>query len=247
MFRSANPIAVKRLPRAHPKFAFRALASRALGLLLTFAAVGSSNLGAQQTSVPAAPKLPTIPLASILPDKPKVPAATQELPPALPESPTAIPLPDVAPRSQALAALLRDAAAKLASQEQLDSIQTAIAGLEPSLETKEQEVNTLLSGTPNSLEVREEENFWRGMQAYTADWKQQLLGWANDAQKDVDLLNAQEPIWAATLEENRGNADLGPVLSVIEGNLAEIRRLRKRAKGASFWLKANRDAARAGC
>ncbi len=230
MFRSANPIAVNRLPRAHAKFAFRALASRALGLLLTFAAVGSSNLGAQQTSVPAAPKLPTIPLASILPDKPKVPAATQELPPALPESPTAIPLPDVAPRSQALAALLRDAAAKLASQEQLDSIQTAIAGLEPSLETKEQEVNTLLSGTPNSLEVREEENFWRGMQAYTADWKQQLLGWANDAQKDVDLLNAQEPIWAATLEENKGNADLGPVLSVIEGNLAEIRRLRKRAK-----------------
>ncbi len=159
-----------------------------------------------------------------------MPVATQELPAALPEAPTAIPLPDVAAQSQLLSNTLRDVAAKLPTQEQIENIQTSIADLEPNLMTKEQEVSTLLSGTPNSLEVREEENFWRGMQTYTSGWQQQLLDWANNAQKAVNLLDTQEPAWAATFEENKDNKELGPVLSLIEGNLTEIRRLRKQAK-----------------
>ena len=44
------------------------------------------------------------------------------------------------------------------------------------------------------------------------------------------MLDAQEPAWAATLEENKDNKELGPVLTVIEGNLADIRKLRKQAQ-----------------
>ena len=98
------------------------------------------------------------------------------------------------------------------------------------LNSKLEEGSRLLSGNPNSLEVREEENYWRGMAAFTASWQQQLLTWANDSQNAINMVDAQEPVWAATLEENKDNHDLGPVVTVMEDNLTEIRRLRKQAQ-----------------
>ena len=172
------------------------------------------------------------PLSSLLKEKPKVPVVSPELPPAIPEQPVAIPLPDVAARSLDLGQKLRDAASQLPTREQFEAIQSAVAELEPSLTTKQDEVNTLLSGSPNSLQVREEENFWRGMQGFTSGWQQQLLTWANSAQDTLAMLEAQEPAWTATLEENKGNRELAPVLLVVEGNLADMRRLRKQAQEA---------------
>ena len=198
--------------------------------LLVFLTVGAAVAVAQQGGgSTAAPKTPTNPLAS-LKEKLKVPVAEQELPPALSEQPTAIPLPDVAARSLVLGQMLRDAAAKLPTKEQTDSIQTSIAQLEPDLQSKQELEKSMLAGTPNSLEIREEENFWRGMKSYTNDWEQQLLQWANSAQAAINMLDAQEPVWAATLEENKNNHELGPVLTVISGNLEEIRKLRKQAQ-----------------
>ena len=173
---------------------------------------------------------PANPLGSILNQKPKAPVANQELPAALPEQAAAIPLPDIAARSLGLNQALRDAAAKLPTREQLDQIQASISEIEPDLETKRNEVNTLLAGNPSSLEVREEETFWRDLQAYTANWQQQLSQWANADQVAINMLDAEEPRWAATLEENEGNKELGPVLTVISGNLQEIRNLRKQAQ-----------------
>src|SRR6516164_636820 len=148
---------------------------------------------------------PANPLGSILNQKPKAPVANQELPAALPEQAAAIPLPDIAARSLGLNQALRDAAAKLPTREQLDQIQASISEIEPDLETKRNEVNTLLAGNPSSLEVREEETFWRDLQAYTANWQQQLSQWANADQVAINMLDAEEPRWAATLEENEGN------------------------------------------
>ena len=88
----------------------------------------------------------------------------------------------------------------------------------------------MLAGSPNSLEVREEENYWRGMAAYTASWQQQLLTWANDAQAAITMVDTQEPVWTATLVENKDNHDLGPVLTVLENNLADLKRVRKQAQ-----------------
>ena len=174
------------------------------------------------------PKASGNPFSSLL--KEKAPVTTPELPAAIPEPPAAIPLPDVAAKSQVLAQALRDASSKLPTRDQIADIQSAIADLEPSLTTKQQEVNSLLTGNPNSLEIREEENYWRGIKTYTSGWQQQLLNWANNAQAALTMLDAQEPAWAATLAENKDNHELGPVLSVIEGNLADIRKLRQQAQ-----------------
>jgi len=198
-----------------------------LAFLIAGAAVAVAQQGGGST---AAPKTPTNPLASPLKEKLKVPVAEQELLPALPEQPSAIPLPDVAARSLVLGQMLRDAAAQLSTKEQIDSIQTSIAQMEPDLQSKQELAKSMLAGTPNSLEIRGEENFWRGMKSYTSNWQQQLLQWANSAQAAINMLDAQEPVWAATLAENKNNRELGPVLTVISGNLEEIRKLRKQAQ-----------------
>ena len=179
---------------------------------------------------PGAPKQGANPLSALLKDKTKVQTETPELPPAIPEQPMAIPLPDVASRSLDLGQKLRDAAAKLPTRDQLESVQASVAEMEPNLATKLDEVDTLLAGSPNSLQVREEENFWRGMITYSAGWEQQLLNWSKDAQATLDMLDQQEPAWTATYEENKGNHELTPVLTLIQANLTELQKVRKQAQ-----------------
>ena len=216
--------------------------SRLLRSLLLIVLVGPSIGLAQQgttgkaeprASEKAAPVKPaTHPLASVLKGKPIVPVPNQELPASIPEQvvPLSIPLPEVAARSQELAQTLRDLSSQLPTREQLDSMRTSLAELQPELQSKQKEVDVLLSSTPNTLEVREQETYWRGMQTYTDAWQSQLLTWANNAQAAVQKLDEQEPIWAATLRENQGVRDLGPVIALISDNLAEIRKLRALAK-----------------
>jgi len=201
--------------------------ARFLALIFITVLAAASILAAQQASGTAPPAKPsTNPLAPLLNDKPKASVREQELPTA-PDQTGPIPLPDVAARSLGLAQTLRDAAAKLPTTEQVQAIETAVSELEPDLVSKQEQTKALLSGTPNSLEVREEENFWRGIQSDTNDWQQQLLDWANNAQKAIQMLDKEEPTWAATLEANRDNQELGPTLAVISANLNEIHKLRK--------------------
>ena len=193
----------------------------------------ASSAQAQAAPAKAAPAKPAAKsLASIMKGKPVVPVKNQELPAALPEPafPTSIPLPDVAARSLELSQLLRDISSNLPSTDQLQAMQTSLTELSPEMETKQKEVTALLAGTPNSLELGEQDSYWRGMQTDVDASEQQLLAWANNAQSAIEKLDEQEPIWVATLDENRGNHDLEPVLDVITTNLAEIRKLRAQAK-----------------
>jgi small-conductance mechanosensitive channel len=193
---------------------------------------GSLTAKAQPPGSSQGPLKATGPLGTLLKDKPKAQAVNPELPPGVPEPPAAIPLPDVAQRSLALAQKMRDESSKLPTREQIESVQASVAEIEPDLQTKLQEVNEMLSGCPNTLEVREEENFWRGVDVIASDWQQKLLTWANAAQETLNYLDTQEPAWQATLEANEDNKALGPVLTVLENNLSEIHQLRKKAQDA---------------
>jgi small-conductance mechanosensitive channel len=147
-----------------------------------------------------------------------------------PQNSLAIPLPDIAARSQELLQTLQSTSNNLPDREQLKAIEAEINNRESILTPKLQEVQTLLKGTPSSLELREQETYWRGLQAYGIDSRKQLLGWANGAQSAVQLLNLQEPQWVATREAARSTPGIGPVLDVIDDSLASIRRLRIQAQ-----------------
>ncbi len=193
----------------------------------------SSGKSEPRGSTKATPAKPaTNPLTSLLKGKPTVPAANQELPAAIPPQAVQLsyPLPEVAARSQELGQTLRDLSSRLPSREQLESMRNSLAQLEPELQSKQKELDDLLSSTPNSLEVLEQQNYWRDVQGYTAAWQNQLLTWANNVQAAVQKLDEQQTKWAATLQENQGDQDLDPVIQLVTDNLSQIRKLRTLAK-----------------
>jgi len=158
---------------------------------------------------------------------------TAESPPATPAPPQGfepIPLPDVAARSQELVQTLQAISNSLPDREQLNAVDAAVSEREAALAAKQQEVQTLLRGTPSSLEIREQETYWRGLQSYGVETRKQLLYWANAAQSGVQQLNLQEPLWSATRNAEQTTPGIGPVLDVIDGNLANIRKLRTQAQ-----------------
>ncbi len=153
-------------------------------------------------------------------------AAAQAQPPSAP----IIPLPDIAARSQELAQTLQSIAGNLPDSDQLKSMNSALAEREPVLLDKQSEAKSLLNGTPSTLEIRDQENYWRGVEVNSNSWRKQLLGWANDAQSAIQQLSVKEPQWAATRDANQDTPGLEPVLQVIGENLANIRRLRTQAQ-----------------
>jgi potassium-dependent mechanosensitive channel len=147
-----------------------------------------------------------------------------------PTTPTAIPLPDVAARSEELKRTLRDITDHLPTQDQLNATKTTLDDRDEQLESRLTEVESLLSGTPSTLELREEENYWRAKQKETSDLRAQLLDWANAAQAGIQQLQAQQPVWNATLQQNQSTPDLGPTLDVINKSVDDLQRVTKQAQ-----------------
>ncbi|HUO61103.1 MAG TPA: mechanosensitive ion channel domain-containing protein [Candidatus Acidoferrales bacterium] len=144
-------------------------------------------------------------------------------------APQIIPLPEVAVQSETLSQTLGSITATLPTNEQLAAINSGIAEHGTTLNTKREEVEALLSGSPSSSELREQENYWRGFQNLSSGWRKQLLGWANVAQGAVDQLDKLEPQWVATLDAYKNETELAPVVRLIRENLANVRKLRSRA------------------
>ncbi len=198
----------------------------ALSLLL----LAFSSLGASQT---AATKLAQT-LTGTAPQKDSAPAAAPATQPATTAAPSpaalSIPLPEVAARSEDLNRLLRDVADQLPAPDQLEASKAVLDDREKELQSKLTEADALLAGAPSSLEIREEENYWKATGKDTAATRQLLLDWANAAQAAIQKLQAQQPAWNATLEENESTPDLGPTLDVIQQSVGAIKQLQTRAQ-----------------
>ena len=162
------------------------------------------------------------------------PAAAQPSPAtaASPEKPEslAIPLPDVAARSEDLKRMLRSISDQLPSTDDLNSVKATLDDRDEQLQSQQQEMDAVLAATPTTLELREQENYWRAKQSETAATRRQLLDWANAAQAAIQQLKAQQPQWTATLQENQSTPGLGPTLEVIEGSVSSLQKLTAQAQ-----------------
>jgi small-conductance mechanosensitive channel len=162
------------------------------------------------------------------------PGPSTALPSAAPDSgpsatPQVIPLPEVAAQSEQLAQTLSDLSSKLPGDDQLKALNDAINEQALTLDAKRKEAGALLADAPTSMELREQENYWRSFQVFSAEWRKQLLDWANSAQSAVDQLNELEPKWAATLAAYHKTRELEPVEQLVSTNLDSLRKLRDRA------------------
>ncbi len=170
------------------------------------------------------------PLGALL--NPKQPATTAPVPSPAPvaQTPAAIPLPDVAARSEDLRRVLRSLSDQLPTPEQLETVKATLDERDKELDARLNEIEALLAGTPSTLEFREQENYWREKQAGTVNQRRQLLDWANAAQSAMQQVHAQLPAWQATLEANENTPGLGPTLDVIRQAVGEIQRLNTQAQ-----------------
>ena len=193
-------------------------------ILLSFSASATAQAGGS---------LAKNPLGSLLGNK-NTSQTTQPPPPPSPaadaQPPTDIPLPEVASRAEELTRLLRDIRSQLPTQNQLDTMKTALTERETLLQTKKKEVDALLAGSPSGLELREQETYWHVISTEGAATRKQLLDWANAAQSAVQQLQALQPQWTATLEENKNTPDLGPTLDVIRDAVKGIQTTKSQAQ-----------------
>ncbi len=159
---------------------------------------------------------------------PAAPApATQ--PAAQPSAPQVIPLPEVAMRLEELTQTLIGVSANLPADDQLQALGNAISQYGAAVEAKRKEADVMLASSPASLELREQETYWRAFQTSSAVWRKQLLGWANAEQAAVNQLNQIEPTWAATLDAYREDHELETLIVLIRGNLDSLHKLRNKA------------------
>ena len=152
--------------------------------------------------------------------------ATSSAPPAS----LAIPLPDVAARSEDVTRMLRDIVNSLPNSDQLDAMRTTLDDRHEELQSKQRDLDALLAATPSTLEIREEQNYWQAMEEETALSRRQLLDWANAAQSAIQQLQAQLPQWKATLQANQATPELGPTLDVIQQAAHNIQQLQAQAQ-----------------
>ena len=172
-------------------------------------------------------------LSSLLGNKNNSQASQPAPPPAPPagaQPPAAIPLPEVASRAEELTRLLRGIRNQLPTRDQLDSMKAALTERETLLQPKKKEVDALLAGSPSGLELREQDTYWHVISTEGAATRKQLLDWANAAQSAVQQLQALQPQWTATLEENQTTPDLGPTLDVIRGAVNGIETTKAQAQ-----------------
>ncbi len=146
------------------------------------------------------------------------------------QAPAAIPLPDVAARSEDLKRLLRSISNQLPSPDQLQNAQAALDRRDADLNSRAKDADAVLAGTPSTMELREEESFWRTEQVQTADLRRQLLDWANAAQSAMQQVQTQQPLWQATLDQNEHTTGLAPTLDVIHQDLADLQQLTTQAQ-----------------
>ena len=189
-----------------------------LGLLLAIATPAAAQSAARFLLGKTEDKPATAPAA------PASPAA-----PAQPSS-SAIALPDVATSSEDLKRSLRGISEKLPTAEQLAAIQSQLNERSTQLAMQQRETDSLLATTPSTLELREQETYWRTKQKETATTRHELHDWANAAQSAVQQISAQQPQWNATLEENESTPGLGPVLDVIRDSVNRLQQLMEQAQ-----------------
>ncbi len=126
--------------------------------------------------------------------------------------------------------MLRGFTDQLPTQEQLEAAKAALDERDEALQARQKAVEELLTGTPSGLELREEENYWKAKQKETGDLRNQLLVWANAAQAGVQQLQAEQPVWNETLQQNESTPDLGPTLDVIKKSVSDLQRVTKHAQ-----------------
>jgi potassium efflux system protein len=166
---------------------------------------------------------------------PAAPPPAQPLPtpvvtgPAQPPNLT-IPLPQIADRAEELDRLLREISKELASTADLLESDKQTKAQADEITERLRDADKLLAGTPNNLDLQEEDRYWRGLsQQYTAQRKL-LAARAAGLLRQVQSLEEQQIKWQATLDAIEENHGIESVVDRIKQKLDQMRQVRTQAQ-----------------
>ena len=155
--------------------------------------------------VPLAPVVQAqIPGKSLLVPAAKPTPAQQAEPPAVsPATPVVqpIPLPQVADRAEELDHLVREISTQLTPMSDLLETDRATKAEEEEIRQRALQVANLLAGMPNTLDLQDEDRYWRSLSQQYVAQRKLLRASAANLQDQIRLLDGQEVQWQATWDQ----------------------------------------------
>jgi potassium-dependent mechanosensitive channel len=137
-----------------------------------------------------------------------------------------IPLPQIADRAEALDHLLEEISNQLIPKSEL--LDSAKKAEEQARETRRRalQTNELLAGEPTSLDLEDEQRYWRSQSVeYTAERKLLTLR-AGKLQEQIQTLEAQQREWAATWIQSSKLPGIGAIVDRVKQQLDKIQTTR---------------------
>ncbi len=157
-------------------------------------------------------------------------AATPATPAPAPPPDIPIPLPQIADRAEELDRLLRDISKQIAATNELVESDKQNKTQRDDTTERLRDIDKLLGGAPTSLELQEEDRFWRGISAQYSNERKLLATRAASLQDQIRLLEGQQVQWQATLDHIKDTTGIEAVVDRIKQKLDEMRRVKAQAQ-----------------
>jgi potassium-dependent mechanosensitive channel len=141
-----------------------------------------------------------------------------------------IPLPQIADRAEELDRLLREISKELASTAELLESDKRTKVQSDEINERFQDVEKMLAGSPNNLDLQEEDLYWRALGQQYAGQRRVLAARAAGLQTEIQSLEAQQVQWQATLDAIKETHGIESVVDRIRQKLEEMRRARAQAQ-----------------
>jgi len=134
-----------------------------------------------------------------------------------------IPLPQVADRAEDLDQLLQGISNQLTSTTGLLPSESAAKAQDEEISDRLQRVNLLLDAKPNTLELREEDLYWRRLSQQYATQRRLLRDRAATLEDQIRLLDEQKLQWQSTWDQFHDTSGIEAVINRIRQKLDAIR------------------------
>jgi len=141
-----------------------------------------------------------------------------------------IPLPQIADRAEELDRLLQEISSQLIPKSELQELQTK--GEEQAAEIRRRTLQTkdLLAGDPTSLDLEDEQRYWRSRSLEYAAERRLLTLRAGKLGEQIETLEAQQPEWVATWIHIHKSPGIEAIVERIKHQLDKIEAAKSHAQ-----------------
>ncbi|HKV79701.1 MAG TPA: mechanosensitive ion channel domain-containing protein [Candidatus Sulfotelmatobacter sp.] len=133
-----------------------------------------------------------------------------------------IPLPQIADRAEELDRLLREISNQLITKVELLELQTKAEEQAAEIRRRSLQTRDLLAGNPTSLDLEDEQRYWRSLSLEYVAERRFLTLRAGSLEDQIQTLEAQQPEWVATWIQVHKSPGIEAIVERIKQQLDKI-------------------------